>query len=169
MAGQVWCKHVKENGTSCAAKAMESGYCWFHDPAIKEQRDEARQRGAKQTKQRRTKILLPTDTADLPLNNPEEVAAALARTFNEVRRGEVDVRTANCLALIGSTLLRAFHGEEKLLTLNVKPAPPEKTLIGPEVLEQLLADARREQNRPQIGLRELSPSAENREGIDHAE
>jgi hypothetical protein len=120
MAGQVWCKHVKQDGTSCAAKAMPSGYCWFHDPAIKEQRDAARQRGAKQTKRRCSKIVLPPATADLPLSNVEEVVTALGITFNQVRKGEMDARTANCLGLLAGTLLRAFRGEHEV-TVNVRP------------------------------------------------
>jgi hypothetical protein len=173
MAEQAWCKHVKEDGTSCAAKAMPSGYCWFHDPAIKEKRDDARQRGAKQTKRRRSKIVLPPATADLPLSNVDEVVAALGVAFNQVRKGELDVRVGNCLGLLAGTLLRAFRGEKDEITLNVKPALPGKPLIGPEVLEGLLANVRREKaatidHPPQIGLRELPPVQTNGESIDHA-
>jgi hypothetical protein len=151
-----------------------SDYCWFHNPSIAQERTEARKRGAQQTRLRRRKIVLPHDTADLPLTNAEEVAAALARTFNDVRRGEMDVRTANCLALIGGTILRAIAGEREI-AVTVRPASPSPPLITEEVRRRILEQVRQRHGLPPlplVGMKELpalSPAAgTNGATADHA-
>jgi hypothetical protein len=167
MAGQAQCKHVKPDGTSCAAKAMASGWCWFHDASIAAQRDEARQRGARQTRRRRRKIALPPDTADLPLSCAEEVIAALAVTFNDVRKGAVDARVGNCLGLLAGTLLRAFQGDSDREG-TAKPAPLTPPLLTPERVQRLLDQVRARHGLPPVGPKELTgPGQANGDSAGH--
>jgi hypothetical protein len=41
-----------------------------------------------------------------------DVVKALAGTFNQVRKGEVDPKTGNCLGLLAGQLLRALQGDK---------------------------------------------------------
>jgi hypothetical protein len=61
---------------------------------------------------------LPPDTTDLPLTNPSEVVAALAQTFNQVRRGQLGVSVGNCLAIIATAILKAQEGDGVLPRLE---------------------------------------------------
>jgi hypothetical protein len=55
---------------------------------------------------------LPPDAPDAPLSGVPEVASLLAGTINQVRRGEIDPRVANCVAALSNSLLRAIQGAE---------------------------------------------------------
>jgi hypothetical protein len=50
--------------------------------------------------------------ADVPLESVGDVVKALAGTFNQVRKGEVDPKTGNCLGLLAGQLLRALQEGE---------------------------------------------------------
>jgi hypothetical protein len=73
----------------------------------------------------------------------------------------MDVRTANCLALVGGTILRAFRGENEL-TVNIQPPREEPLLLTNEVKQNLLDRIKRRRATPEmIGRKELpSPSPE---------
>jgi hypothetical protein len=99
----------------------------------------------------------------------------LAVTFNEVRRGQLDVRIGNCLGLLAGTLIRCYRSEE--MTINVKPATNEPPRLSEEMKQQILARvrARHAQEAQQvapalIGVKELPPSLNgpNGESIAHA-
>jgi hypothetical protein len=85
-------------------------WCFSHDPAIAERRREGQQRGG--VSRSRRAAVLPADTPDAPLSTLADVAAFLGATANQVRRGELDPRVGNCLAVLCGTLARAIeHGE----------------------------------------------------------
>jgi hypothetical protein len=100
-------------------------------------------------------MVIPPGTPDLPLTNVEEVGAALAITFNQVRRGELDVRVGNCLGLLAAALLRAYKGDPEV-TVTLQPARVEPPLLTEELKQKLLREVReRRAACQQIGLKEL--------------
>lgn len=50
-----------------------------------------------------------TPLRSVPLRSATELTRALAKLYNDVRRGRVDLGTAGKLAYIGSVMLRAFE------------------------------------------------------------
>jgi hypothetical protein len=103
------CNYVKPDGTRCESHALRTKErCLTHDPDSAERRAEGRRRGG----EARRAAVLPADTPDLPLKTAEDVCAALADTFNKVRRGELDARVGNCLAAIGSQLIRSIDAAD---------------------------------------------------------
>jgi hypothetical protein len=51
-------------------------------------------------------------TDDVPLATVADVVKALATTFNDVRKGQLDPKTGNCLGLLAGQLLRAMQEGE---------------------------------------------------------
>jgi hypothetical protein len=165
------CKFAKTDGSSCGATAQPNGFCWFHDPALAEQREEARKRGGRQPKKR---LILPPEAADLPLENVQDVTHALADTANKVRKGELSTPVGHCLSQLFGQLLRAFQGGEMIVT--VKPSQMEPPPLTEEVKRRLLEQVRQRHGLPPlppIGLKELPappspPVGTNGEMSDHA-
>jgi len=116
------CTQIKADGTRCRANAVTgSDYCFAHDPASVAERQAARQAGGRVGK---TKVL-PPETPDAPLSSASGVVALLGETINQVRRGEVDPRVANCVGYLSTALLRALEVgdlEERLATLEAAVA-----------------------------------------------
>jgi hypothetical protein len=111
MAESRVCEAPKVDGEPCQAAARPgSRFCIFHDPECQQQRDEARSKGGKE-RMRRVAVL-PEDAADLPLETVADVTRALAVTFNQVRRGQLDAKVGNCLGVLAGVLLRAFEGSD---------------------------------------------------------
>ncbi len=105
------CCFQKPDGATCQAACTASGdYCFFHDPAREAERKAAGAKGGKRSRKR--PVLLPIDAEDVPLGSVADVTNALAVTFNEVRKGQLDSRTGNCLGLLAGQLLRALQGSE---------------------------------------------------------
>ena len=78
------CEKLKSNGQRCRAMAMAgSQYCFFHDPSAAEARKAAQREGG----QANGPAVLPADVADVPLHSGKDVAAFLAETINQVRKG----------------------------------------------------------------------------------
>jgi len=102
------CKQQTAAGTSCRAPAQTSGYCFAHDPSLKEKRDAAQRKGG-QVRSRPAKVL--EDAPLLPLETTADVVAAIAVTFNDVRSGRLDVRIGNCLGVLASVQLRALAAD----------------------------------------------------------
>jgi hypothetical protein len=101
------CSHQPENGTRCKANAQTgSPYCFFHDPALDEERAEARKAGGIA---RTLKVTLPTDLPVKPLRTASDVAALLGETINQVRRGEIDLRVSNAIGYLSGILLSAIE------------------------------------------------------------
>lgn len=106
------CAFCKTDGTTCRATAQAtSDYCFFHDPEKAVQRKEARKRGGKRNRQAAVQPL-PGAAEDLPLASVADVVALLAQTVNQVRKGQMDAKTGNCLAVLSGCLLRALEGNE---------------------------------------------------------
>lgn len=111
------CPHPKADGSPCAAIPTASGACWFHSPEGAEGRAAARAAGGRN---HRARTAAP-DTPAPPLDTVADVKRFLGRIIHEVHVGEIDVKIANSIGLIASTLLRAIEGsdiEERLKALE---------------------------------------------------
>jgi hypothetical protein len=98
------CKATRRDGTPCQAEATASGWCFSHDPALKDKRDQARKKGGRE--RMRGPVALPPDTPDLPMTNLAEVRDAMAATWNMVRTGRLDCKVGNALAVIANVVVR---------------------------------------------------------------
>lgn len=116
------CHFTRPNGQRCKA-TVQAGkeLCVFHDPARAEQVRQARRAGGI-TRTRGT-IILPTHAPYLPLQNQMEIAALLAETINQVRRGQLDARTANTICFLSNALSRVLDQgstEQRLAKLEAQ-------------------------------------------------
>jgi hypothetical protein len=107
------CKFQKPDGTSCMATSTPSGFCWFHDPDREQERAEARRKGGGRRRQQAMRTVLSiASTEDVPLADVADVVRALAETFKQVRKGQLDPKTGNCLGLLAGQLLKALQEGE---------------------------------------------------------
>jgi len=125
------CRHQPENGKQCKANAQTgTPYCFFHDPALDEERAAARRAGGIARSQ---KVLLPADLPIKPLRTASEVVELLGDTINQVRRGELDLRVSNAVGYLSGILLSAIEKssyEERLAALEATVAkPPHSTML----------------------------------------
>jgi hypothetical protein len=98
-----------------------AAFCFFHDPAKAAERREARRAGAR-TRNRRPD---PGPVEDLPLATVQDVAAALARTINDVRAGRLEAKVGNAVAVLVGQLLAALRTgplEERIRRLEEESA-----------------------------------------------
>jgi hypothetical protein len=170
MSNRPKCKQTKADGSSCGATATPSGFCWFHCPSLAAQRDEARKRGGQQTRRRRLKVVVPADVPDLPLRDVADVTALLGQTINEVRRGQLDPKAANCIGVLAGVLLRALQdGRED--AVPEKPAPLDMPPISEERRRKLLDEVRARHGLPPVGPLALpgpAPATKGEAAVDGA-
>lgn len=103
------CKEKKSGGKRCGAWAMKgSSYCFSHNPETVEQHREATRAGGKVGKS----ITPGTDADTLRIGTSEELLTATVQTINEVRRGEIDAKTANCLGYLFNVAGKALEAVE---------------------------------------------------------
>jgi hypothetical protein len=98
--------------------------------------------------------VVPADVPDLPLRVVADVTALLGKTINEVRRGQLDPKAANCIGVLAGVLLRAFQDGREDAEPD-KPAPLDVPLISAERMDRLLAEVRRRHGLPPVGPQEL--------------
>jgi hypothetical protein len=101
------CQRLKKDGNQCRARSLTGKkYCALHaDPG------KAAELGSKGGRQRATKS--PTEClAQSSVASPktaEQLRDLLAETVAQVKMGELEIKTANALAYIGTALLRAIE------------------------------------------------------------
>ncbi len=127
------CRYTKSDGNGCQANVQAgSEFCFFHDPALVEERATARSEGGRE---RTRKVLLAPNTPIRELKTVTEVVQLLGETINQVRRGGIDLRVANCVGYLSGILLAALEKgqmEERLAALEaiikspVPAAPAEE-------------------------------------------
>ena len=118
------CEHIKTDGQVCKANATSgSAYCFFHDPATRDERTAARRAGGQANR--------PAIAREAPVRELEtssHVARLLAETINNVRRSELDPKVANCVGYLSTILLKSLEQSEiadRLEALErVMPAVP---------------------------------------------
>ena len=104
MAEQKKCKFIKSNGKQCQAWAMEdSDFCFTHNPKMEKERKEAVIRGGKSPKRN----YIPLEPIEVKDN--KDVVKLIVQTINEVRRGVIDIRVANCIFYGSGQLIKALE------------------------------------------------------------
>jgi hypothetical protein len=105
------CQANKADGSPCGAPALPGdSHCFFHSPGREQERAAARSRGGQAS--RRKAVVLPSDTADVPLATVADVVKLLGQTVNETRKGQLDVKVANALGYLLSVALRALQDSD---------------------------------------------------------
>jgi hypothetical protein len=115
------CTAKKDNGERCGAWAMkEKTKCALHwDP----------ERAAKIGSKHGRKAALPRQPDAAPMEPPKtvgDVRDALANTMAQVHDHKMDTRTANALAYVATSLLRAMEVadlETRLMAIEVRMEP----------------------------------------------
>lgn len=114
------CKYIKKDKKQCSANAMvDSGFCFTHNPATKEQKRAAVIKGGRMSKKNHSSL------QSVQLNQPKDVVNLLNMTINEVRGGEVELRVANCLGYLSGHLIKAFE----MADLDERLSKIEKSMI----------------------------------------
>jgi hypothetical protein len=104
------CKAKKKDGRRCPVPARPCGYCWVHDPELAGKRAGGRRQGGKTRS--KPAAVLPGDIPDAPLGSVTDVTGFLAQAINQVRKGQLDPKVANCCGFLVTVLLRAIEGGE---------------------------------------------------------
>jgi hypothetical protein len=119
------CTEITREGDRCHAQALAgSSMCFFHDPASAQKRAEAAKRGGE--KNRAT--VLPSATPDFALNSAADASALVARTINQVLRGEIDPKIANAVGYLLTVHLKAYDADrlERRIAAIEAVVMPEK-------------------------------------------
>ena len=89
------CTAKNAAGSPCSATPVRAdGYCWWHSPALAEERDAARRRGgAARSNRARARKQLAGDVRDMT-----DVKARLMVALVKVEAGELDPGPANAMA-----------------------------------------------------------------------
>jgi hypothetical protein len=129
------CQKTKEDGSQCKASTLTSSmFCYFHDPAKAQERQEAQRAGG--IARSRQAAVLPGETPDQQVRKTSDVVELLGETLNQVRRGQIDPKVANSVAYIAGILLKALHGgllEERIASLEAilsKPPSQVRPFLG---------------------------------------
>ena len=128
------CEKIKSDGQKCRAMAIaNSQYCFFHDPSVAE----AREGGAATRRSSERPAVLPADAADVPLHSGKDVAAFLAETINQVRKGRVSPKVASTVGYLSSLLMKALDTtdlEERLARVEqvLQMRGEDESLFNPE-------------------------------------
>jgi len=100
------CEKTNAAGQRCRAPAMDgSRFCFFHNPASKDVRLAAQRRGG----QANRAAVLPRNSEDLALTSAKDVAALLATTINQVRKGLISPKIATAIGYLAGSLTRALE------------------------------------------------------------
>lgn len=117
-AGNSQCEMVKPDGERCRAHSLVGrSLCFFHDASSAEARTTASSRGGL----KKHPAVLPPGTPDFALESSADAAAFLARTTNQLLRGEVDPKIANSAGYLIGLLMKALETnrlEERLTDLE---------------------------------------------------
>jgi len=105
------CSYISKIGSRCHADPeLGKRYCFFHDPDRKKKQAEARRQGGEarsQESETEIEIPLPPDLSAVPLRKASDVVELTLQAINQLRGGEIDLRTANAIGYLTSLLLRA--------------------------------------------------------------
>jgi hypothetical protein len=128
------CCHNTKNGGDCKATPQTGKqYCFFHDPATREKRAQARRAGAAIRNQ--TMKLLP----NFPIHSLQSAGAVvnlLDRIINHVLQGEMDMRSATGIGYLCAIQLSGIHKRD----LEKRQAPLEAAVTGLSLLKNLHFD-----------------------------
>jgi len=107
------CEFIKKDNAQCQALAVNnSEYCYFHNKNSKQALKESSSKGGKTPK----KVFKPLPAMNI--SDSKSVVELLTTTINEVRKGDLDVRIANCLGFLSSHLLRAIEQSDVIVRIE---------------------------------------------------
>jgi hypothetical protein len=99
------CGATNRDGSSCRAAALPGSlFCLFHDPSRSDERREAQARGGRQNHMKTLDVSAP----DVSVKNRTDAIALLSETINQVRKGQIDPRVANCVCFLTNTLIKTI-------------------------------------------------------------
>lgn len=123
MPTKMRCAAEKPDGTRCRAHTLPGkSRCVFHDPASAQKTAAGRRQGGVTRSQ--PAATLSRDEPDLPLSTVHDVVAALSKTINQVRTGQLAVGVGNCIGCLAGVLLKAMESgdlEQRIAALENPP------------------------------------------------
>jgi hypothetical protein len=114
---QKQCKYINQHtGEPCGAFALDSGYCFSHDPARRDDKQRAVVKGGEAPK----KVAL--HLVPMTIKTPDDVLLVLEEIVNKIRVGELIVSNpANTIGFLCSHILKAIElssVDKKLETID---------------------------------------------------
>ena len=105
---QSTCKATTRAGRPCGGTARASGFCWFHDPALADQRAAGRRLGgsARSNRSRARRQLM--DAA----MSPAEIGGLLSMTLTKVIAGQTEPGVGNAAANLGKAIVAVQQAAE---------------------------------------------------------
>jgi len=98
------CAHIRANGEPCRGYPVAGSlYCFVHDPAQADKRDDARRRGGQ------AGTIPPLDSSSVNVGTLGDVLALVELTINDVRAGRVDVKVANSVGYLANIAMKAIE------------------------------------------------------------
>ncbi len=109
----MYCRGVNKQGKPCRAQAMANGWCYRHNPDIKQSiKALASARGGRKIDR---KAMLMT-YAPIDLKTPQGALDAITRAINDVRQGNIDAKTSNAIV----QLIDAHNNAVRLADLEAR-------------------------------------------------
>lgn len=120
----VKCTAKRKDGKPCTARPMTGeALCFFHSEKTAEASREAKAKGGRQTARLVPLVrVLPAETVDMEIDSPRTIIALLAKTINQVRKGEMGTQASTAIAACCSVMLKAIQ----LDTSDVRLAEVER-------------------------------------------
>lgn len=99
------CTQVKASGEQCRTQALDSGFCWAHDPSVRDRADAARRKGGhnRSTLVRATRRM-PRDMAEL--------SKRILEAFEEVNAGTLIPDRAHAMARLAAVYVQLHQAGE---------------------------------------------------------
>lgn len=104
------CTAPKKDGTPCGMAPGPSGFCFAHDPARADERDEARRRGGRVRSGDLARAVLSAEEAGtLELKTAKDVHRLLVDTIQQTRTGRLEPRLSAAVGNLAAIVLRSFE------------------------------------------------------------
>lgn len=99
-------EHCQQEG--CGAYAMtDDVYCFCHSPHKVKERAEARMKGGIESLRESGKFKV-LEASNIEIKTSADVLALLSETINQVRMGQLEVKTSNCVGYLCGVVLQAL-------------------------------------------------------------
>jgi len=99
------CVGVKLDGTQCQAATIAGcDFCYFHDPSKADERRESQAQGGRQNRMKTVDPGAPV----IHIRDSRDVVTVLVDTIDQVRKGQLDPRIANCIGYLCGLTMKAL-------------------------------------------------------------
>lgn len=118
------CNFIKPDGKNCNAWPMSnSEFCFTHNPETRKAKRKAVIKGGKANKRQTVSL------EEVKIENPKDIVILIGKTINEVRRGMVDVKIANCVFYGTGQFIKAFEiADLEERVMNIEKVIEEQNL-----------------------------------------